>query len=130
MFFLTQGHLEVPNEVPKVKLKQEKMDPVAAEPHVPPPAPLPSSPAGEPASPPPSGPPFTPVAIKQEPQSPVRVWSEPDPVDHVTPCAHSTTPELRGAPAAASSPGNGTRNIYAYFFTDCSTYNQYAGKRQ
>ncbi|KAM4723927.1 zinc finger protein 106 [Anableps anableps] len=35
-----------------------------------------------------------PVAIKEEPQSPVYVSSEPDPENKITSCAHSTTPEL------------------------------------
>ncbi|XP_034381494.1 zinc finger protein 106 isoform X2 [Cyclopterus lumpus] len=106
-----QGHLE---EVPQVKLKEEKMDPVEAEPHVPSSMLLPSvadtaaapspSPPGEPASPPSSSHPFMPVVVKQEPQSPVHVCPEPDPVDNVTRCAHSTTPELHVAPAAVSSP--------------------------
>ncbi|XP_068573698.1 LOW QUALITY PROTEIN: zinc finger protein 106 [Cebidichthys violaceus] len=100
-----QGNLE---EAPPVKLKEEKMDSVEAEPHVPssmllPSAPSPGPPA-EPASPPSPSLPFVPVVIKQEPQSPVYVSSEPDPVDNTTHCAHSTTPELPAAPAAASSP--------------------------
>ncbi|XP_059209736.1 zinc finger protein 106 [Centropristis striata] len=108
-----QGSLE---EAPLVKLKEEKMDSLEAEPHIPssvlppsvtdapPAAPLSPSPPVERASPPSSSLPFMPVVIKQEPQSPVHVSSEPDPVDIVTLCAHSTTPELPDASAAASPP--------------------------
>ncbi|XP_031166138.2 zinc finger protein 106 [Sander lucioperca] len=104
-----QGSLE---EAPQVKLKEEKMDSVDAEPHMPssillssdsaaPPSP---GPPAERASPPSSSLPFMPLVIKQEPLSPVHVSSELDPVDNITHCAHSTTPELPGAPAAASPP--------------------------
>lgn len=108
-----QGSLE---GVPQVKLKEEKMDSVEAEPHMPSSMLLssvttdtaaahsPSSPPAERASPPSSSLPFMPIVIKQEPQSPVHVSSEPEPVDIITHCAHSTTPELPVAPAAASSP--------------------------
>ncbi|XP_045918182.1 zinc finger protein 106 isoform X2 [Micropterus dolomieu] len=106
-----QGSME---ETPQVKLKEEKMDSVEAEPHVPfsttlssvtdtAAAPSPS-PVAERASPPSSSLSFMPVTIKQEPQSPVHVSSEPDPVDNITHFAHSTTPELPPAPAAASLP--------------------------
>ncbi|XP_031703421.1 zinc finger protein 106 [Anarrhichthys ocellatus] len=101
-----QGNLE---EAPHVKLKEEKMDSVDAEPRVPssmlPPSVAAAAPSpGPPASPPSSSLPFVPVVIKQEPQSPVYVSSESDPVDNITHCTHSTTPELHAAPAAASSP--------------------------
>ncbi|KAA8579221.1 hypothetical protein FQN60_007162 [Etheostoma spectabile] len=104
-----QGSLE---EAPQVKLKEEKMDSVEAEPHMPsstlissdsaaPPSP---GPPAERASPPSSSLPFMPLVIKQEPLSPVHVSSELDPVDNITHCAHSTTPEQPVAPAAASPP--------------------------
>ncbi|XP_068435938.1 zinc finger protein 106 [Clinocottus analis] len=106
-----QGNFE---EAPQFKLKEEKMDPVEAEPHVPSSVLLPSvadtaaapspNPPGEPASPPSSSLPFMSVVVKEEPQSPVHVCSEPDPVVNTTHCAHSTTQELHVAPAAASSP--------------------------
>ncbi|XP_044022577.1 zinc finger protein 106 [Siniperca chuatsi] len=106
-----QGSME---EAPQVKLKEEKMDSVEAEPHMPfsitlssvtdtAAAPSPS-PLAECASPPSSSLPFMSVVIKQEPQSPVHVSSELDPVDNITHYAHSTTPELPIAPAAASPP--------------------------
>lgn len=109
-------------EAPQVKLKEEKINSVEAEPHIPSSitlssvmdtaaAPSPSLPA-ECASPPSSSLPFMPVAIKQEPQSPVHVSSELDPVDDITHFAHSTTPELQAAPAAAASPpGNIIQSI-------------------
>ncbi|XP_035529592.1 zinc finger protein 106 [Morone saxatilis] len=92
------------DEEPQIKLKEEKIDSVEAEPHMPSSimfssvmdtaaAPSPPTPA-ERASPPSSSLPFMPVVIKQEPQSPVHVSSELDPVDNVTRFAHSTTPEL------------------------------------
>ncbi|XP_070776356.1 zinc finger protein 106 [Enoplosus armatus] len=100
-----QGSME---EAPQVKLKEETMDSVEAEPHMPSlitlssvtetaAAPSPS-PSAERASPPSSSLPFMPVVIKQEPQSPVHVSSELDPVDNTTLCAHSTTPELPVSP--------------------------------
>lgn len=105
---LSTGSME---EAPQVKLKEEKLDSLEAEPHVPSSitlfsvtdtAAVPSpSPPAERASPPSSSLPFMPVVIKQEPQSPVHVSSEPDPVDNITHCAHSTTPEL-----PVSLPGN------------------------
>nr|XP_046268942.1 zinc finger protein 106 [Scatophagus argus]XP_046268943.1 zinc finger protein 106 [Scatophagus argus] len=101
-------------DTPQVKLKEEKMDSVDDEP-----PPIPSSitvfsdtaaaavpspgPPAERASPPSSSRPFMPVAVKQEPQSPVHVGSELDPVDDITPFAHSTTPELHVAPS--TDPG-------------------------
>lgn len=103
-------------EAPQVKLKEEKLDSLETEPHIPSSVTLSSgvdaaaaaapSPdyAAECASPPSSSLPFMPVVIKQEPQSPVHISSELDPVDGITRCAHSTTPELPGAPAAASPP--------------------------
>ncbi|XP_070834759.1 zinc finger protein 106 [Chaetodon trifascialis] len=101
-------------EAPQVKLKEEKMDSVEAEHNIPSSvtfssvtdaAAAPSlSPRAERASPPSSSLPFTPAVIKQEPQSPVHVSSELDSVDNITHFAHSTTPELLLAPAAASPP--------------------------
>lgn len=106
-------------EEPLVKLKEEKTDSVQAEPQVPSSVTLSSatdfaaaavpspSPPAECASPPTSSLPVMPhVVIKQEPQSPVHVSSELDPVDDTTHLAHSTTPELPVATAAASPPGN------------------------
>lgn len=113
-------HIGGRDEAPQVKLKEEKMDSVEAEPHVPssirfssavegpqqrPAAPCPS-PLAERASRPSSSFPLIPVAIKQEPQSPVHLSLELDPVDDVPHLAHSTTPELQFAPAAAAPPGN------------------------
>lgn len=103
-----QGRRE---ETPQVKLKEERLDSVEAEPHASAPSPsvavctLTDSAPGPPAeraSPPSSSLAFTPVVIKQEPQSPVHVSSEPQPEDN---CAHSTTPELLAAPPAASPTG-------------------------
>ncbi|XP_071353627.1 zinc finger protein 106 [Trachinotus anak] len=108
-----QGSMEV---TPQLKLKEEKMDFIETDPHVPSSVTLSSvmdaaaagapspSPLIQRASPPSSSLPFMPVVIKQEPQSPVHVSSELDPLDTITHCAHSTTPELRVAPAAASPP--------------------------
>uniref|UniRef100_UPI0037E7FF14 zinc finger protein 106 n=1 Tax=Semicossyphus pulcher TaxID=241346 RepID=UPI0037E7FF14 len=110
-----QGNME---EMPLVKLKEERVDPVMVEPQTPSsitllsdvdtpaaaPSPLPPPPPAECASPPSSSLPFTPVVVKQEPQSPVHVSSDPDPVDNLIHFAHSTTPELLAAPAAASPP--------------------------
>lgn len=101
---------------PQSKLKEEQLDSFEAEPHIPSPitlsafmdhtaAPSPSPPV-ERASPPSSSLPLMPVAIKQEPQSPVYVSSEPDAVDNITHLAHSTTAELQVAPAAAALPGS------------------------
>lgn len=105
---LSTGCME---EAPQVKLKEEKIDLVEAEPLMPssiilssasdtaaPPSP---GPPAERASPPSSSLPFMPVVIKQEPQSPVHVSSEMDPADNITHCAHSTTLELPVSP-----PGN------------------------
>ncbi|KAM7403631.1 hypothetical protein PAMA_004189 [Pampus argenteus] len=107
-----QGSLEV---VPPLKLKEEKMDLVEAEPYMPSSVTLSSvsdtaavlSPyqTAQRASPPSSSLPFMPVVIKQEPQSPVRDNSELDPVENTTHCAHSTTPEMPLSPVAASPPG-------------------------
>ncbi|XP_076604921.1 zinc finger protein 106 [Chaetodon auriga] len=101
-------------EAPQVKLKEEKMDSVEAEPNIPSSVTFSSvtdaaaahspSPRAERASPPSSSLPFTPAVIKQEPQSPVHVSSELDSMDNITHFAHSTTPELLVAPAAASPP--------------------------
>ncbi|XP_039992519.1 zinc finger protein 106 [Xiphias gladius] len=106
-----QGNME---EAPRVKLKEEKMDSLDKDPHMPSAVLLSSvtditvatasspSPPAQRASPPSSSLPLMSVVIKQEPQSPVHVSSELDPLDNITPCAHSTTPELPVAPAAAS----------------------------
>nr|XP_020459850.1 zinc finger protein 106 isoform X2 [Monopterus albus] len=99
-----QGSLE---EAPQVKLKEEKMDSVAAEPH------MPSSVMDSAAAAPSPGPPvqraspssFMSVVIKQEPQSPVYINSDLDLVDNISHCAHSTTPELPVTPTAESPPG-------------------------
>ncbi|XP_020512235.2 zinc finger protein 106 [Labrus bergylta] len=102
-----QGSMD---EAPQVKLKEERGDPVVAPPCITLPpvtdpvvsaVPSPGPPA-ERASPPSSSLPLEPVFIKQEPQSPVYVSS--DPPEHVSLCAHSTTPELPVAPAAAPPP--------------------------
>lgn len=127
MCFFSAGSRE---EEPRVRLKEEKMDSVEAEPRVPSsvmissvtdsPAAAPSPcPPAERASPPSSSLPFTPVVIKQEPQSPVHVSSELDPADDITHCAHSTTPELPVASAAASPPGNiiqRTAGVFHFLF--------------
>lgn len=102
------GNLEV---APLVKLKEEKMDAVEAESYMPTSvsdtaAGLSPTQTAQRASPPSSSLPFMPIVIKQEPQSPVHVSSELDPVENTTYCAHSTTPELHVAPVAASPPGN------------------------
>lgn len=102
------GSLEV---APLLKLKEEKMDAVEAESYMPSSVSdtasgLSPTQAAQRASPPSSSLPFMPVVIKQEPQSPVRVSSELDPVENTSYCAHSTTPELPVAPVAASPPGN------------------------
>ncbi|XP_067470820.1 zinc finger protein 106 isoform X3 [Thunnus thynnus] len=106
-----QGSLEV---APLLKLKEEKMDSVEAEPYMPScvtlssvtdtSAALSPTQTAQRASPPSSSLPFMPVVIKQEPQSPVRVSSELDHVENTTYCAHSTTPELPVAPVSASPP--------------------------
>ncbi|XP_023252104.1 zinc finger protein 106 [Seriola lalandi dorsalis] len=107
-----QGSME---EAPQLKLKEERMDFIDTDPHLSSSvtlssvtdsavfggSPSPGPPAHR-ASPPSSSLPFLPVVIKQEPQSPVHVSSELDPLDSITHCAHSTTPELPVAPAAAS----------------------------
>ncbi|XP_041668393.1 zinc finger protein 106 isoform X2 [Cheilinus undulatus] len=111
-----QGSAE---EAPRVKLKEEKLDPGIIEPQasfclthpsVSDPvvaAALSPCPSADRASPPSSSLPFKPVVIKQEPQSPVHVSSDPDPVENISHCAHSTTPELP-VTAAAASPDNPT----------------------
>ncbi|KAK5857917.1 hypothetical protein PBY51_011126 [Eleginops maclovinus] len=104
-----QGSLE---EAPTVKLKEERLDSVEADPPMLPSSLLPDAaphspdpPPPERAPPPSSSLPFKPVVIKQEPRSPVYVSSEKVPVEIITPCAHSTTPELHAPPPpAASSP--------------------------
>lgn len=118
-FFLCVFSAGSMQEAPQVQLKEEKLDSVEAEPHMASSitlssvtgtaaAPSPGPPA-ERASPPSSSLPFMPVVIKQEPQSPVHVSSEMDPVD----CAHSTTSELPVTHAAASPPGNIHTNKYS-----------------
>lgn len=109
---LLKGMQDTTEESPQVKLKEEKMDPVEAEPHIPSSALLlppvldsaASSPgrAAECASPPSSSLPFMTVVVKQEPQSPVHVSQELDAADALTHCAHSTTPELPVAAATSS----------------------------
>ncbi|CAK6965745.1 LOW QUALITY PROTEIN: zinc finger protein 106 [Scomber scombrus] len=101
-----QGSLEV---APLLKLKEEKMDAVESESYMPSSvtdtaAGLSPTQTAQRASPPSSSLPFMPVVIKQEPQSPVHVSSELDPVENTTYCAHSTTLELPVAPVAASPP--------------------------
>ncbi|KAM6969264.1 zinc finger protein 106 [Tautogolabrus adspersus] len=109
-----QGSID---EAPQVKLKEERGDPIEAEPQRPPCLTLPSvtdpvgaaaapspGPPAERASPPSSSLPLQPVIIKQEPQSPVYVSSYHDAVENISLCAHSTTPELPVAPAAAPPP--------------------------
>lgn len=91
------------------------MDPVEPEPHIPPsfvlstvidtPAVASPSPPAEHAPTPTSTLPFMHVSIKEEPQSPVHVISELDPVDGNSHFAHSTTSELQAGTAAASPPG-------------------------
>uniref|UniRef100_A0A3Q1G2I2 Zinc finger protein 106a n=1 Tax=Acanthochromis polyacanthus TaxID=80966 RepID=A0A3Q1G2I2_9TELE len=106
---LLKGMQGTTEEAPEIKLKEERMDPVEAELHIPSSALLPpvmdsaaSSPgrAAECASPPSSSLPFLTVVVKQEPQSPVHVSQELDAADDSTHCAHSTTPEL---PVAATT---------------------------
>lgn len=108
--------------MPQAKLKEEKMDSAEAELHIassvslssimdaaaatPAAAPSPNPPAVD-ASPPSS----RRVVIKQEPQSPLHVSSEPDPVDDLTHFAHSTTPELKASSAAAPPPGTVTQSV-------------------
>lgn len=109
-------------ETPQIKLKEEKMDSFDTELHIPPFVPssfssvtdtaaaadlstICSSPAQR-ASPPSSSLTFKPVVIKEEPQSPVHVSSEMDPVDNITHFAHSTTPALPVTAAVTSPPGD------------------------
>ncbi|XP_019961206.2 zinc finger protein 106 [Paralichthys olivaceus] len=103
-----QGSVE---EAPQLKLKEEKIDVMDTDPHMacslmlsPVTAALSPSPPAQRASPPSSSLPFMSAVIKEEPQSPIHISSESDPLDNVALCAHSTTPELPVAPAAASSP--------------------------
>lgn len=101
-FFITGSMAEAPH----VTLKEERMDPVEAESNVPPC--VSSLPVPDPvqrASPPSPSRSSKPVVIKQEPKSPVHVSSDPDPLENTPLCAHSTTPELPVAPAAAPPPG-------------------------
>lgn len=116
---LLKGMQDNRADEPLVKLKEEKINLLEAEPHVPASISLPAvrdaTPAAAASSPGPRADcasprspslPFMPVVIKQEPQSPVHVSSEPDAVENTTHFAHSTTPELPVAPAAAASPRN------------------------
>uniref|UniRef100_A0A3P8SAK2 HTH CENPB-type domain-containing protein n=1 Tax=Amphiprion percula TaxID=161767 RepID=A0A3P8SAK2_AMPPE len=118
---LLKGMQGTAEEAPQVILKEEKMDPVEAEPHIPSSALLPpvmdsaaSSPgrAAECASPPSSSLPFMTVVVKQEPQSPVHVSQELDAADGLTHCAHSTTPELPVAAATTSQSGNNVQLVH------------------
>ncbi|KAF7653198.1 hypothetical protein LDENG_00086080 [Lucifuga dentata] len=104
-----QGGVE---EAPHLSMKEEKMD---TESHTTSSAPssvreTAAAPgASQPdhgASSPSSSLPSMPVVIKQEPQSPVHVSSEPDPLEDMIHCAHSTTPELHVASTATSRSGN------------------------
>ncbi|XP_029937925.1 zinc finger protein 106 isoform X2 [Myripristis murdjan] len=96
--------------IPQVKVKEEKMDSFDFEAHMASALssvtdtalPSPCS-AAQCASPPSSTLPFMPVVIKQEPLSPARVSTEPDPAENTFPWAHSTTPELPVPPAASHS---------------------------
>lgn len=112
MFVVPVGSEEA---APQSKLKEEQLDSFEAETRIPSSimlstvmdttaAPSPSPPV-ERASPPSSSLPLMPVAIKQEPQSPV-FSLELDAVDDMTHLAHSTTAELQVAPAASSPPGS------------------------
>lgn len=93
---------------PRVRVKEEKLDMDEAELHTSSSVPSFTSSAASPAhsarraSPPSSCVPFTPLAIKEEPRSPVHISSGPDADVNTAYCAHSTTPEL---PTAASVPG-------------------------
>lgn len=106
------------DEAPTVKLKEEKIDQEEMKPRAPSclslpslpdpgvtPVPSPGPPA-ERASPLSSSLPFNPAIVKQEPLSPVHVSLDPDPVENITHCAHSTTPELPPPTAAAASPSD------------------------
>ncbi|CAB1449619.1 unnamed protein product [Pleuronectes platessa] len=116
---LLKGMQGIEEEAPQLKLKEEKMDVLDTDPHIAsslvfPPvteaaaaAALSPSPPAQRASPPSSSLSFMSAVIKEEPQSPVHVSSEPDPLQNVALSAHSTTPELPVAPAAASSPNPG-----------------------
>lgn len=92
---------------PRVRVKEEKLDMDEAELHTSSSVPSFTSSAASPAhsarraSPPSSCVPFTPLAIKEEPRSPVHISSGPDADVNTAYCAHSTTPEL---PTAASVP--------------------------
>ncbi|XP_047466480.1 zinc finger protein 106 [Mugil cephalus] len=109
-----QGSAE---EAPLLKLKEERMDAEETGPRVPSfvssvanaAAPSPNQ-AADCASPPSSSLPFTPVVIKQEPQSPVHVSAEQDAADSATHFAHSTTLELPVAPAT-DSPSDSVDNF-------------------
>lgn len=97
-------------EAPPVKLKEEKMDAVEAEPTIlsfpvlpsvvdpptlPSPAPAETTPVRS------ASVPLMPVCIKEEPRSPVHLNTELEPSAR----AHSTTSDLHTAPASACSPG-------------------------
>lgn len=104
---LVAGSLE---GAPQIKLKQEKMDTTEAEQQTPasftfPPFPKAAA-RGARASPPSSGLSYTSVVIKEEPTSPVRVSSEPNPSHNTSQCADGVVSELPAASVAASPPGN------------------------
>lgn len=104
-----------------VKLKEEKTDPVDAEPDIPSFPTLssvidpPTVPSPSPAERSPkrsSSVPLMPVSIKQEPHSPVHVKAELEPAH-----AHSTTSDPQSVPASGFSPGTAFRNGNHLFFS-------------
>lgn len=116
---LLKGMQDNRADEPLLKPKEEKLDLLEADPHIPTSISLPTvrdaaaaapapalspGPPADRASPRSCSLPFMPVVIKQEPQSPVHVSVEPDAAENTTHFAHSTTPELPDAPAAAASP--------------------------
>ncbi|XP_028251696.1 zinc finger protein 106 [Parambassis ranga] len=107
---LLKGMQGTREEAPLIKLKEEKMDSVDSEPHGPSSESFSSAAAPSPvhaaecASPPSSSLPLMPVAIKQEPQSPVHVSSEYECMESITHCPHSTTVEMPAAPVTDSPP--------------------------
>ena len=104
-------------DAPQLKVKEEEVDDMDTDPHITSSllfasltyavaAALSPSPPAQRAPPLSSSLPFMSAAIGEEPQSPVHISLEPDPLDNVALCPHSTIPELPVAPAAASSPSN------------------------
>ena len=104
-------------DAPQLRVKEEEVDVVDTDPHTASSlmfasltyaaaAALSPSPPAQRAPPLSPSLPFMSAAIKEEPQSPVHISLEPDPLDNVALCAHSTIPELPVAPAAASLPSN------------------------